>query len=138
MRREIALALVWHQGRILIAKRARGAHQGGLWEFPGGKIEPGETAAQAATREVLEETGLRITSQGERARFDHDYGELKLRFIAVDCQALSPDARPLASDELCWVPPSELSAYAFPEANRALIEALLQSPAGPSGAAPDA
>ncbi len=132
MRREIALALVWHQGRLLITKRPPEVHQGGLWEFPGGKLEPGETAAQAAAREVLEETGLSVTAIRERAGFEHDYGELKLRLIAVDCLATAPDALPLASEQVRWVLPSELMGYAFPEANGALIEALVRA------AAPDA
>ncbi len=120
---EIAIAVVERDGMFLIGLRPAGVPLAGYWEFPGGKLQPGEAAADAAVRECLEETGLRVKVQSDYPAVDHSYahGELRLRFFAC---ALVQEAELAADSRFCWVPRRELSNYAFPPANRELLAAL--------------
>lgn len=120
---EIAIAVVEHRERFLIGQRPSGVPLAGLWEFPGGKVQPGETPAQAAQRECLEETGLRVMI-GEAypsVVHEYDHDRLRLHFFSatpVDPeQALQPPFR--------WVARVELAEHEFPPANQALIQHLL-------------
>jgi len=121
----IAVAVVERAGEFLIGRRPPNVPLAGYWEFPGGKVHAGETAAAAAVRECWEETGLAVRVAGEFSPevHDYDYGRLELRFFA--CQLVDADAAPLAPFR--WVPRHELSRYQFPEANRQLIERLVTS-----------
>ena len=118
----IAIAVVEHEGRFLIGQRPAGIPLAGLWEFPGGKIEPGETPTQAAVRECLEETSLRVEPLGDYPVHEHEYshGRVELHFIA--CRAL--ETVPLLRDTYRWVPRQELKDYEFPAGNQALLEML--------------
>ena len=118
----IAIAVVEHDGRFLVGQRPDGVPLAGLWEFPGGKIEPGETPAQAAVRECLEETGLVVEAIGEYPASEHHYahGRVQLHFIA--CRLFDP-VTPIR-DSYRWIPRQELKDYAFPEGNRPLLETL--------------
>lgn len=120
----IALALVWKGPLVLIAKRRKGAHLGGFWEFPGGRIEADENAEQAAVREVHEELGVVCTALKARHGFEFQYPERKLVFYPVDCAWVSGEPRPIGSLEPRWVSQSELTSYEFPPANDALIREL--------------
>lgn len=131
----IAVAAVLQYGpegvRVLICKRLAEAIRGGLWEFPGGKIEVGESAAVAAAREVLEETGLKVDSCAALPVCDLGHhesdapAESRLRFFMVAFRA-PPDAapRPLASSECKWERLQGLDQYEWPKANAALISHL--------------
>ena len=118
----IAVAVVEHQGRLLIGKRPHGATLGGLWEFPGGKVEAGETPASAAQRECREETGIDVRVVAAYPQHVHHYEHhcVHLHFFA--CTLLDPNQTPLPPYR--WVPRSELSQYEFPEGNRRLLEYL--------------
>lgn len=121
----IAVAVVTHAGRALIGRRARGAALGGLWEFPGGKVLPGETPPQAAARECLEETGLAVRIKGLLAKAGHAYahGPVRLHFFAAEpLEPAAPPRRPFR-----WVPIDELHEYEFPEANRPVIARLAET-----------
>jgi mutator protein MutT len=109
-------------GKFLIGLRPDGAPLAEVWEFPGGKIVPGESHAEAACRECLEETGLEVRIAGEYPSVDHDYahGRVRLRFFA--CVPLA-EHRPLPS-RFRWVSVAELHDYRFPPANGALLEHL--------------
>lgn len=116
---EIAVAVVEHDGRFLIGQRSEGTKLAGYWEFPGGKIEPGESAAQAAIRECQEETGLTIRIIGQHSIVEHTYehGELRLHFLQASCHG--PIA-PLPA-RFRWVSADQLPGYTFPAANAALL-----------------
>jgi mutator protein MutT len=122
---EIAIALVWKEGRLLIARRPAGVHLAGLWEFPGGKIEPGETPAACVLRELREEVGIEAEVTGERALIEFAYPERAVRLHPLDCRWLSGEPRPVHCEEPRWVSPTELSEYAFPEANAPLLAELV-------------
>jgi mutator protein MutT len=121
---EVALALVWRRGRLLIARRPAGVHLAGYWEFPGGKLRPGETPEIAAVREVVEEVGLRCRARARRAPIVHDYPDRRVTLHPVDCDWEHGEAERLQVDDVAWVEPGELNGYTFPDANRALLRAL--------------
>lgn len=122
------------QGRILIARRAAHRHQGGLWEFPGGKVEPDESVLDALTRELHEEVGIRVLAAKAmlNVRFDYPDRSVTLEVFRVD--EYRGEARGRESQPLRWVPPSELGDYAFPEANRPILDALRPGAAAPRAA----
>ncbi len=124
---EIAIAVVEREGAFLIGLRPLGAPLAGLWEFPGGKVKLGESAADAAVRECQEETGLAVRVLHAYPVIEHRYehGHLRLRFFAC---ALVDDAPATVDSRFRWVPREELAGYEFPPANRELL-AWLQSPA---------
>lgn len=117
-------ALADPQGRILITKRPDHVHQGGLWEFPGGKLEPGETPLEALARELHEELGIRVLSSRPLIRVHHDYGD---RQILLDVHRVSSYAGEPQSREgqpITWVHPDAMDPGAFPAADRPIISAL--------------
>jgi 8-oxo-dGTP diphosphatase len=112
------------QGRVLITRRAPQAHQGDLWEFPGGKVEEGESLFKALTRELREELGIVIGRTSALLEVHHDYGD-KLVFLDVHLVwDYSGEARPLEHQPMAWVNPTELVRFAFPAANLPIVEAL--------------
>ena len=125
-----AIGVVRRGGRILIAKRPAGKHLEGYWEFPGGRVEEGETAAEAVVRELREETGLdvRVVSQGEAIDWDYGHKKVHLDVFFCECDEGS-EPRPLACDEVRWVVTADLAAYPFPPANADLLNKLLEGKA---------
>ncbi len=122
-RLQIAIAVVESNGRFLVGQRPPGAPLAGLWEFPGGKIQPGETPEQAAIRECLEETGLTVcVDPSDRlAPAEHDYphGRVALHFFhCAPVDSTSP------REPFRWVAAADLAQLEFPAANRALLSEL--------------
>jgi 8-oxo-dGTP diphosphatase len=119
----IAIAVVEDGGRFLVGQRPPDVPLAGLWEFPGGKVEPGETPEAAAVRECLEETGLNVIVTGAYPdcvqEYDHD--RVRLHFYA--CQLADDSRNPNWSYR--WVPRTELAKLDFPAGNRGLLEPLL-------------
>ena len=112
------------RGRVLIAKRPDGVHQGGLWEFPGGKLQLGESPQDGLARELLEELGIRIRAWRPLIRLQHDYGDRHVvlhvyRIDAYDGIASGQEGQPLA-----WVKPDAMDPALFPAADRQIINAL--------------
>jgi mutator protein MutT len=121
-RSDIAVAVVEHEGRFLIGRRAAGLPLEGFWEFPGGKVEPQETPAAAAVRECLEETGLAVRVTGSYGRADHDYEHAAVRLHFFACAPVEP-LRPVA-ERFQWVAVETLGQFAFPPANAGLLSRL--------------
>ena len=113
-------------GEVLIDQRLNEGLLGGLWEFPGGKQEPGELIAETISRELREELAIEVSVEQELIKLDHAYSHKKLRFQVHLCRWLSGDPQPLASQQVRWVKPSELADYPFPAANTRIIAALLE------------
>jgi 8-oxo-dGTP diphosphatase len=120
----IAIAVVEHEGRFLIGQRPEGVPLAGYWEFPGGKIEPGETAEAAAVRECLEETGLAVQAVSRYPTHSEHYehGAFELHFIA--CRPALPEFT--LNGRFHWVERSDLADYEFPAGNRMIIAALME------------
>lgn len=116
--------------KILITRRSPGAHQGGLWEFPGGKVEAGESLEVALARELLEELGIDIGRTTPLLQIRHDYADKSVFLDVHVVWEFTGNARGLEQQPLAWVAPGDLAGYAFPEANAAIVEAackLLES-----------
>ena len=121
---EVAIALVWRGTELLITRRPDAVHLGGLWEFPGGKIAPGETPEACAEREVLEEVGLAVRARARRHVIEHAYPERRVRLYPIDCDYVTGALELREVSDARWILPSELAKYPFPEANAGLIAAL--------------
>lgn len=112
------------KGKVLITRRATDSHQGGLWEFPGGKVEPGESLRDALSRELLEELGIVVAHAEPLTDIQHDYGDKQVRLeVHLVCE-FTGQAKGLEGQPLAWVQPEQLASYQFPEANAPIIDAL--------------
>jgi mutator protein MutT len=120
---EVVAAVIEHGGRVLITRRPPGTHLAGLWEFPGGKCEPGEPAADALEREIREELGARVTVGEVIDTVEWPYPEKRVRISFFRC-ALDGEIAPPQGLEMAWVSRDELPGYAFPAADAALIARL--------------
>jgi A/G-specific adenine glycosylase len=122
----IGVAVIWNdQGQILIDRRRQEGPLGGLWEFPGGKVEPEETVEACIQREIQEELGIDIAVGDRLMVVDHAYTHFRVTLNVHHCQYLSGEPQPLECDEVRWVQPADLRDYAFPKANIQIIDALL-------------
>ena len=109
---------------VLITRRAHGAHQGGLWEFPGGKVEAGESLKDALTRELREELGIAIGRSSALLDVRHDYGDKSVLLEVHVVWEFSGEVRPLEDQPLAWVAPRDLAGYTFPAANLPIVDAV--------------
>ncbi len=121
---EVSAGLVFRSGRLLITQRQAGAHLGGLWEFPGGKREPGETFEECLVRELREELAIEVAVGGLIETIQHDYPEKRvlLKFFRCDWRAHEPQA--LGCPAFAWVTREELGKYEFPAADARLLQRL--------------
>lgn len=115
------------QGQILIDRRRLEGAMGGLWEFPGGKIEKGETVEECIKREINEELGILIEVGKHLITIDHTYTHLRVTLTVHHCRHLTGVPQPLECDEIRWVSLDELDRFAFPQANVQIITALRES-----------
>lgn len=123
--KQIGVAVIWNeQGQILIDRRRQDGLLGGLWEFPGGKIEPGETIAACIKREIHEELGIDIEVGDRLITIDHAYSHFRVTLNVHHCRHINGDPQPIECDEVRWVAVDELDQYPFPKANVQIIEAL--------------
>lgn len=113
------------EGRILVTRRASAAHQGGLWEFPGGKVESGETVQQALARELHEELGVRVLASEFLLSAEHDYGDKAVRLEVYRVTQWTGEASGRELQPLAWYVPNALIGLDFPAANIPILERLL-------------
>jgi mutator protein MutT len=121
---EVAAALVLRGGRILITQRCAGSHLGGLWEFPGGKLEPGETFEQCLARELREELGLEVKIGRLFEEITHVYAEKTVHLKFFLCELSEGKPQPIGCAAVKWVSKPELADYDFPAADARLLDQL--------------
>ncbi len=123
----VACALVDADGRVLVAQRPEGKQFAGLWEFPGGKIEPGETPEASLVRELKEELGIDTQSSclAPLTFVSHAYAEFHLLMLLYVCRKWRGAAQPLEAQALKWVRPRDLRGLAMPPADEPLISPLI-------------
>ncbi len=112
-------------GKVLIALRPENVMLGGLWEFPGGKQEEGETIRQTVERELKEELGVQVHAYKEFMKLKHVYSHFSITLHAFSCKLISGEPKPKSSQEIRWVGIVELEEYPFPKANKQLTEKLI-------------
>jgi len=119
---EVVGGIIRRDGKYLLGRRPLGKSQGGLWEFIGGKIEPGETPEQALARECREEIALDIVNEKIRTSVTHTYPEKTIHLTLIDCEP-APGAEPSALEhaELGWFMPEEMKSLEFCAADYELV-----------------
>ena len=122
---EVVAAVIVRDGKILIGQRPRGEWGALEWEFPGGKLEPGEDSPAALKRELKEELDIEAVIGDELERYEHDYiGFARVRLIFHVVTGFVGEARNLAFEQIEWAEPVRLPAYAFLAGDRRFVDAL--------------
>ncbi len=116
-------AVIRRNGRILIAKRPDSAHQGGLWEFPGGKLDASETREAGLRRELREELGIEVTSARPLIDICYDYPDKSVRLDVWLVDDFDAEAHGAEGQPIRWVAPAELTQFEFPLANAPIVTA---------------
>ncbi|MEM1239482.1 MAG: A/G-specific adenine glycosylase [Cyanobacteria bacterium P01_H01_bin.26] len=125
--KHIGVAVIYDgDGRILIDRRKQEGLLGGLWEFPGGKIEPNETVEECVSREIKEELNIEIAVNDRLITVSHAYSHFKVTLNVFNCTHLSGEPQPIECDEIKWVTLDEIDNYPFPKANSQIIDAIKQ------------
>ena len=122
----VAVGIITRDATVCLSLRPKHLHQGGLWEFPGGKIEPGETVGEALSRELFEELGLRNLTTQPFMNINWQYADKSVQ-LEVE-QVVDFDGQPsgLEGQQVKWVAIADLHSYRFPEANAAIVQRLQQ------------
>jgi len=120
----VAAAIICEEGRYLVTKRKQGAHLGGLWEFPGGKQESGESLEQCLARELREELGIEIREPVPRRVIHYAYPDKTVELHFFQCRIAEGEPLPLGCEEIRWVTAMELADLETPPADRDLIHWL--------------
>jgi 8-oxo-dGTP diphosphatase len=125
----VVAALIEADGKVLVCQRRRGDTFGLMWEFPGGKLKPGETPAQALERELHEELGVRATVGKEIFRTRHQYAELSepIELILFTAKVKPDDVRNQAFETMEWRPPATLPELIFLPADREFVANLART-----------
>ena len=122
---QVAAAIICQDGRLLIVQRPETAEMGGLWEFPGGKIEPGETPQAALVREIAEELAVPVAVGDLYHTTRHTYpGGLAVHLRFYECRLLGGPLQLLWGQDYRWVAPTALPTYAYPAADLEVVARL--------------
>ncbi len=121
---EVSAGLIFHSSKLLITQRYADSHLGGLWEFPGGKREPGECFVQCLARELREELGVEVSVGKLFDEITHAYPEKTVQLQFFLCRLIAGEPQPLGCAAVRWVGRDELGRFAFPAADAQLIARL--------------
>ena len=119
-------------GQVLICQRKFDGHLGGYWEFPGGKVEPGESLEHCLLRELQEELAIHVRPLGRLDVIEHDYPARRLRLHPYLCAHAGGVPQPIGCQRVEWITPSRLTEFRFPPANDALIAHLIRRLSNPA------
>ncbi len=122
----VAVGVIVRQGQILLAQRSSKQHQGGKWEFPGGKVEAGETVLQALSRELQEEVAINMTQSSPLMQLDYAYPEKTVLLDIHLVTDFSGEPHGREGQPLRWVSIAELSNIEFPDANQPIVARIQQ------------
>lgn len=119
---------IFRGGKLLAARRRAGDGRGGLWELPGGKVEPGEGPAQCLARELREELGVTVAVGRRLAQVEHAYPEISIRLMVHRCELLLGEPEALEHAELRWIELEHVGELAWSPADAAVIGAVATEP----------
>jgi A/G-specific adenine glycosylase len=122
----VAAGIIWKGEDLLIAQRPSEGMLGGLWEFPGGKQEEGESLAECLAREIREELDIAIEVGEQLYSVDHAYSHFSITLYAFNARYIEGDPKALGCSQWRWIRPHELDGYAFPRTDRKIIDYLRQ------------
>ena len=122
---EVVAALIWQNGRFLICRRPAHKARGGLWEFAGGKVEPGESKAQALVRECKEELDIRLAVDDVYTEVTHVYPDLTVHLTLYNATIAEGTPQLLEHSELKWITPEEIPQFDFCPADTEILEKLM-------------
>jgi mutator protein MutT len=125
---EVSAGLIFRAGRLLITQRPAGKHLAGLWEFPGGKREPGESWEACLERELQEELGVRVEVGRLFDEVVHEYLGKRVHLRFFSCGLLVGEPAPMGCAAVKWVTAADLAAHEFPPADAHLLAALPSAP----------
>jgi mutator protein MutT len=120
----VGVGVIWDGEKLLIDRRKPTGLMGGRWEFPGGKLEPGESMPECIAREIQEELALKVIVGEELITIEHTYSEFNLTLVVHHCQYLGGEPQLISCDEIRWVTVAELRDFNFPAANAKIVAAL--------------
>ncbi|MBI1178514.1 8-oxo-dGTP diphosphatase MutT [bacterium] len=125
---EVAAALVFHEGRLLITQRPATGHLANLWEFPGGKREPGESFEECLKREIQEELAMVIETGELLSEVRHSYPEKTVHLQFFKCRWLAGGPKAIGCQAFEWITSNELDRFPFPAADAQLLAQLSNTP----------
>lgn len=118
----VVCALIERDGRLLVAQRPPGKMLANKWEFPGGKLEPGEAAETALAREIREEVGLEVEVGGRLPAITHDYGDVVISLIPYCCVVRAGEPHPHEHAAIRWCTAEEIAALDLADADRPIFD----------------
>lgn len=124
---EVVAALIQDGDRVLICRRPEGKMCAGCWEFPGGKVEPGETEAEAVRRECMEELGVELDVGSKRAEVVHDYPQRTVHLSLYACRIARGEPRCLEHSGMRWIAAAQLGEVALCPADARLLRCLREA-----------
>ena len=125
---EVSAGLVFRHGLLLITQRRPGDHLGGMWEFPGGKRQAGESDEDCLERELAEELGIEVEILGLLETVTHAYPERAVRLKFFQCVWRRHEPRSIECHDFIWVAAGQLADYSFPAADAKILKKLLATP----------
>ena len=121
---EVVAALIWKNGKFMICRRPAHKARGLLWEFVGGKVEPGETKKQALVRECREELAVTVAVQDEFMSLVHEYPDITIHLTVFNASIAEGVPQLLEHNDIRWIPPKEIKNYDFCPADNKILEKI--------------
>lgn len=123
---EVVAALIWDKDKFMICQRPATKARGLLWEFVGGKVEPGETKEQALIRECREELGITVAVGAEFTEVTHEYPDIAVHLTLFSCTIAEGTPKLLEHNDLRWITPKEITQYAFCPADTEILKRICE------------
>jgi len=124
---DVTAGLIWDSGKLLITQRKEEGMLGGLWEFPGGKQEPGETLEECLNRELEEELTISVEVGQKVYAVKHAYTHFKITLHVFHCVIISGKPKAIGCQQWRWIEPMQLDEFAFPKADRSIIDSIIKN-----------
>lgn len=124
---EVVAALIWKNGKFMICRRPAHKARGLLWEFVGGKVEPGETKEQALVRECREELAVTVAVQDEFMSLVHEYPDITIHLTVFNAYIAEGVPQLLEHNDIRWIPPKEIKNYDFCQADNKILEKIAEA-----------